>query len=403
MRIILAHKFHHVTGGADFFYFEVARVLIEKGHSVAFFSTVNDNNLESEFSSFFVESPDYINGNFFSKAFNIGSIVYSKKAKCNFSSLIKHFNPDLIHVFSINIHLTPSIFEAASEASVPVVMSCNDYKHICPNYKIYDGHNLCESCKGGKFYNAVLKMCCKSSMIFSVASSIEAYVHAHKKVYDRFVDRYLFASEFMLNKTKEFWPEKSVQYGILKNPFDPSQYKPIYQGDYALYFGRIIDEKGVDRIVEAAKKITIPIKIVGDGPDLCLLQSEAAKHNLTHISFLGAMWGENLNHVLYGARFVIVPSLWHENFPYVVLQAFAAGKPVIGSLRGGIPELLRSERGLLFDPEDIDELASCMDRLWKNDEQCRKMGKIACEYVIREFSDDVFYKSLMENYSAVQK
>jgi glycosyltransferase involved in cell wall biosynthesis len=105
--------------------------------------------------------------------------------------------------------------------------------------------------------------------------------------------------------------------------------------------------------------------------------------------------------LLEGCRFVVVPSLWNENFPYVIFQAFAAGKPVIGSLRGGIPELVGDERGLLFDPDNVEELADCMKRLWEGEDECKRMGMKAHEYVVREFSNDVFYDSLMSNYKEV--
>jgi len=401
MRILLAHKFFKLTGGAEVFFFETGRVLKKYGHDVAYFSTSDKDNIEYEYSEYFVSPPKINDGSLLKRSFGIGKMIYSKNAKNKFSSLIDKFNPDLIHVFAIHVHLSPSILEAAKEAGIPVVMSCNDYKHICPNYKLYDGSALCESCNGGKFYNAVLKRCCKGSLVYSVASAVEAYAHEYLKVYDRLVARFLFASEFMLNKTKEFWPNKQVNYGILKNPFDTTQYEPEYDGDFAFYFGRIIDEKGVNLIVAAAKQVNIPIKIIGDGPDMAKLQAEVIQHKLKHVEFLGEMWGKELNELLYAARFVIVPSIWHENFPYVIFQAFAAGKPVLGSNRGGIPELVGQDRGILFEPTDVEELASAMMKLWNDVERCQQMGKAAREYIVNEFSDDTFYKSLITNYQAV--
>jgi len=401
MRVLLVHKFHKLTGGAEVFYFEVARVLKERGHQVAFFTTRDQENVVTGDKVYDVDAPTYDSGSVVHRVTGATDIFYSRKKFVAMKNAISEFKPDLVHAFAIHIHLTPSILEAVNDAGIPVVMSCNDYKHICPNYKIFDGSRICEACKGGKFYNAILKKCCKGSLVFSVASAVEAYIHEHKKVYDRLVNRYLFASDFMLNKTKEFWADKSVEYGVLKNPFDAYRYKPVFTGDYALYFGRIVEEKGVDLIIEAAKRVSVPVKIIGSGPGFEQLQEEVEKHALTHVELLGAMWGEDLDRVLYGARFVIVPSLWHENFPYVIFQAFAAGKPVIGSLRGGIPELVGEKRGLLFDPDDIDELASVMERLWHDVDGCKHMGKVAREYVLREFSDDVFYTALMSNYRAV--
>lgn len=401
MRVILAHKFFRLTGGAELFFLETGRVLAENGHDVAYFSTTHPENIPTPWNKYFIDPPAYDSQSLVSRLDSMRHIIYSQKAKLSFAKLIRDFKPDVIHAFGIFTHLTPSILEAAHDADVPVVMSCNDYKHICPNYKIYDGQRLCEDCKGGRFYKATLKRCCKGSFSFSLASTLEAYIHEKKQVYDTLVDLYLFASEFMLEKTKEFWPTKNVQYEILKNPFNAKQYQPVYQGNYALYFGRIICEKGVDHIISAAKDISIPIKIVGDGPDFQKLYDEVVRHNLSHIEFLGPLWGEDMNQILYGSRFVIVPSIWHENFPYVIFQAFAAGKPVVGSFRGGIPELVGTDRGLLFEPNNDGELAGQLKSMWHDVDGCRRMGKLARDYVVTQFSDKIFYKSLLSKYKAV--
>lgn len=401
MRILLAHKYHSLKGGAEVFYFEVARVLKEHGHSIAFFSTESPDNIQSEDQFFGVPGPSYLEPGFLKQIAGSRSMFFSPRNKAAMLRAIDAFKPDLLHVFAIHVHLSPSILEAAKEQDVPVLMSCNDYKHICPNYKLYDGRDICEACKGYKFYNAVLRRCCKGSLAFSTASAIEAYIHEHLRVYDRLVDRYLFSSTFMLEKTREFWLNKKVNFGVLKNPFDVSQYSPSFEGDYGLYFGRIIHEKGVDRIVAASEGSSVPIRIVGDGPDLEGLKRAARSRSVSNLEFLGPVWGERLKQILYRSRFAVVPSVWHENFPYVILQAFAAGKPVIGSARGGIPELVSQERGLLFDPDDPAELRACIDRLWASPDLCARMGRLAREYVEREFADRAFYDALVANYSAV--
>ncbi len=401
MRILLAHKYHNLKGGAEVFYFEVARVLKEHGHSVAFFSTESPDNAQCDDPFFGVAGPSYERPGFLERVAGSRDMFFSPANKQSMLRAIDSFEPDLIHAFAIHVHLSPSILEAARERGVPVVMSCNDYKHICPNYKLYDGRDICEACKGQRFYHAVLKRCCKDSLVFSTASAIEAYVHEHRKVYDRLVGRYLFSSSFMLEKTREFWPGKKVSYGVLRNPFDVSQYSPHFEGDYALYFGRIVEEKGVDRIVTAAESGAVPIKIVGDGPELERLKQTAASRGIGNIEFLGPAWGDALQQILHRARFVLVPSVWHENFPYVILQAFAAGKPVIGSRRGGIPELVSEDRGLLFEPDDAAELRACIGKLWESPALCSQMGRLAREYVEREFSDAKFYADLISHYRAV--
>lgn len=401
MRVLLAHKFHRITGGAEVFYFDVARVLIKNGHEVGYLSTEHESNLSTGCFERFVRPPAYDEGPIVKRVLGSLDIFYSTANKNAMINAIRDFRPDVIHVFAIHVHLTPSILEAANENNVPVLMSCNDYKHICPNYKLFENNKVCEACKGGRFYNAVLKKCCKDSLVFSVASALEAYIHSYKEVYEKLVDRYLFASDFMLEKTHEFWAGKNVSCGKLMNPFDASEYTPCFHGDFALFFGRLVEEKGVDLIIEAAKQSLVPVKIIGDGPELEQLKAKCSSGEISSVEFVGPKWGSDLKKMLYAAKFVVVPSVWHENFPYVIFQAFAAGKPVLGSDRGGIPELVGDTRGVIFNPDDISSLVSGMSAFWNDEGMCQVMGAKAREYVVETFSDERFYSDLMENYQAV--
>jgi glycosyltransferase involved in cell wall biosynthesis len=210
----------------------------------------------------------------------------------------------------------------------------------------------------------------------------------------------------MAHKTEEFWGKDSFRWGKLLNPFKIPEIIPgDNPGEFGLYFGRLIDVKGVDILVEALRNCRdIPFKIVGDGPDFEKLKLFSRMNDLSNVEFTGAIWGNALNDIISRSKFVVVPSIWHENFPYVILQAFAAGKPVIGSNRGGIPELvLENERGLQYNADNAFELADKMTTLFNNDENCLRMGKNARKFIEDTFSDELFYKSLMNNYNTVLK
>ncbi len=403
MRIMLCHNNYCVSGGAEVFYHEVGRVLSEQGHQVAYFSALSDA-VETPWRDYFPSVASYSEGGLLAKAINFPHMVYNCTAKEAMAKLIADFKPDIIHAFAIYVQLTPSILDAAHAAGVPVVMSCNDYKHICPNYKLYHHGKVCEECKGGKFYRAVVNRCCHDSLVYSVASSVEAYVHSWMNIYRKNVHTFLFASEFMALKTEEFWGKWVFNWGILRNPFDAQKYFESNEaGNYVLYFGRLIDEKGVNVLLDAAALARdVPLVVVGDGPDLEELKQQAAAQGLTHVQFVGAKWGDELDQILIGCRFVVVPSLWHENFPYVILQSFAMGKPVIGSNRGGIPELVaHGERGLIYDATDAAELADAMSQLMVDADRARQMGGSAKRYADAEFNDECFYANLMQTYNEV--
>lgn len=404
MKILLVHKFFKYNGGADVFFFETVRVLEERGHRVACFSTRDPENLPSPWSDYFSDAPDFRSAGPAGKLKALWQIPYNREARRKFERLLDDFRPDLVHVFNIMTQISPSVLLAARERQIPVVISLNDYKHICPNYKLYRDGMICEKCRGGRFYQCLLHRCSHRSLAFSFASTMESYVHRLLDVYRKNISLFLFASDFMAEKTEEFWGRK-IPRGKLMNPFHVSAAGfSDTPGRYGLYFGRLIDEKGVDVLLKAlAIAPEVPFKIVGDGPDLERLKAFAAARGLDRVEFTGPKWGSELNEYLREASYVVVPSVWHENFPYVVLQAFDAGKPVIAARRGGIPEMVGQNRGVLYQADDAEELAARIRELEQDRERGVRMGKEGRRYVETTFNDDRFYESLMTNYRKVYR
>jgi Glycosyltransferase len=399
MRVLLVHKFFNYNGGADVFFFEVGRVLKENGHEVAYFSTNNERNKTSEWARYFVDAPNFKSSSPVKKLKAITEIPYNLRIKKAFIKLIDSFKPDLVHCFNIMTQISPSIIVAAHERNIPVVISLNDYKHICPNYKLYHHGHLCEDCKGGKFYKCFTNKCAHNSMTFSLASSLESYVHLRMGIYEKYITMFTFSSDFMADKTEDFWGRKLIRVKMM-NPFKFSARVTDTSREYGLYFGRLIDEKGVDILVRALAECSpnVKFKIIGNGPDEEMLQELAKKLNIENLEFCGPKWGIELDEYLKRAKYVVVPSTWHENFPYVILQAFNFCKAVIGSDRGGIPEMLANGRGLLYEANDPKQLTEKIMYMESHNEEAIAMGENGRKYVEDKFTDEVFYTALLRGY-----
>lgn len=399
MRILLAHKISRVAGGADFFFRETERVLREAGHDTLMVAA--DVAYEGMPGNLvLLDAPKYDDGSAWSRAAHLPAAIYDRRKRARFDRLIDEFKPDLLHIFGINVHLSLSPITAAANAGLPIVATFNDYKHICPNYKLFAGGEICYACKGRRFYQATLKNCCKGSRGLSAASTLEAYVHRAMGLYEK-IDHFTFSSDFMARRTQEFWPERPLNWSKLRNPFASAEHAASEGFEpFGLYFGRIIGEKGVDRIIDAAKDIRgYPIKIVGDGPDEPALRERVRREGVSNVEFLGPKWGAELDPILSRAAFVIVPSLWHENFPYVINQAFAFGRPVIGSRRGGITELVEhGRRGLIFEPDSAGELARSILELSSDPERIRAMGHAAKLWSDANFNDETALRDVLHAY-----
>ena len=409
MKVLLVHKFWRKVGGAEVYFQDVARILRDHGHEVKIYST--DFDAEGSRDVFprdenvvFGETVEYLKGSLIQRVKNIPEVIYSRKNKADFKQLLRKFQPDIVHVFAIYITITPSILDACREEGIPVVMSCNDYKHICPNYRLFHHGRVCEDCKGGKYYKAIINNCCKHSMAVSIISAVESYTHDAMNIYKKNVSTFLFESRFMLNKTAEFWGEGSAQLEFLGKPFNATHFRALDGDDgYILFIGRLSDEKGVDILINAmAANPGIPLKIAGSGNYRPQLEALTASLGLKNVEFLGPKYGEELESLFSNCRFVVVPSIWHENFPYVMMEAFARGKAVIGSDKGGIPEYItEGETGFVFPSHDSKTLAFLIKRLFDNPQQARDMGLKAKALADSQFTDDIFYQRLSTVYEKV--
>lgn len=409
MRILLVHKFWRKTGGAENYFQDTAAILRANGHEVKFFTTdfpaanssdvfVRDENVV------FGAYENYLDGSILKKLTSVPEIIYSKKNKALFENLLDSFQPDIVHVFALFTTITPSILDACRERNIPAVMSCNDYKHICPNYRLFHNGKICEACKGNKFFNAALKNCCKHSLGVSVVSAVESYVHHFSGVVKNNISAFLFESKFMLEKTKEFWGDKYT-YDFVGKPFDVKKFAPSSQNkNYVLYAGRLSDEKGVDVLIKAMQyNQDIPLVIAGSGSEEEKLKQLASSLQLTKISFKGNVQADEMKQLMSNCSFVVIPSVWYENFPYVLAEAYAYGKPVIGSNMGGIPEyIIESETGFIYNSYNEKELAEKIKQLFNDKEKTLIMGNNARVYAEAMFSTQSFFQNIMKIYTRIK-
>ena len=199
-----------------------------------------------------------------------------------------------------------------------------------------------------------------------------------------------------------FAPERVL---YLPNAIDSSAIEPSPGiGDYVLYSGRLSQEKGIQTLLRAMIGLPLPLRIAGDGPLRPVLERFVDRNGLRdRVAFCGHLTGNDLSRLYREAAFVVLPSEWHENAPIAVLEAYAHGKPVVGSNLGGIPELVQNGiTGHLFPAGDAEALRECMAATW-NDRAARKaMGDAARNRVVADFSAERHSESLLEIYDRIR-
>jgi glycosyltransferase involved in cell wall biosynthesis len=354
--------------------FNTSEVLKQKKHEIAFFSMHHHSNLDSIWSKYFISNVDFNkNSGVIGKIKLFFHTLYSKEAEKNLEEVISDFKPDIAHVHNFNHQLTPSILNALNKSNIPVVITLHDLKLVCPNYSMLNHGNICELCKGKKFYHCIMTRCHKNSFSKSFLAALESYLHHYILGSYKKVKALIGPSMFLINKYKEMGLEG--QYVHLPNFIDTSKFLPRFgsKSKAIVYCGKLSPEKGIRTLIKAVKDLPVELRVLGEG----ILRNELE---------------------------VIMPSELYENNPYSVLEAFALGKPVIGSRIGGIPELVRDGvTGMIYKAGNVDDLKDKIEYMYLNKDKVFEMGKNARRVVEEEFNSKKYYEKLLEIYQKAIK
>ena len=156
------------------------------------------------------------------------------------------------------------------------------------------------------------------------------------------------------------------------------------------FIGSLIKKKGIEFLLQAGPKIlgqhpSCRFLLVGTGPLQSQLEELAKSLEIQHsVIFAGPQ--TDIPSILAGMDIFVLPSL-QEGLGVSVLEAMAAGKPIVASRVGGLPEsVVQGETGFLVKPENADELAGSLLRLLDDPALCTRLGQAGKERVATHFS-----------------
>ena len=321
--------------------------------------------------------------------------IYSFSAAREMNQMISQNRPDLVHIHNLYPLLSPSVLVSCRRAGIPVVMTCHNYRLICPVATLFSDGKICERCVDGKEYWCVLKNC-RGNFSESVAYAIRSIFARSLGLFKKNVTIYIAVSEYVKNRLVSSGLNKDLITVIPNMVNIPKSNGEPANGKYVAYIGRISEEKGIKTLLAAAsRRSNMQFLLAGNGPLLPAYKRCAPKN----ANFVGGLNKQQLSSFYREARFIVVPSEWYETFGLVVVEAMSHGLPVIASRIGGLPELVEDGvTGLLFEPGNSEELSSKMKHLWDNPDLCKKMGQAGREKAIREYNKNIYYKRLIAAY-----
>ncbi len=385
MKILILHNRYKIIGGEEGVVKAEYALLADRGHKVTVLEVSNDRIV-----GIWGKLSTAING------------IYSLQSKQKVSDAIGQLAPDLVHVHNFFPLLSPSIYDACLDAEVPVVQTLHNYRLICPKAMPFRDGQICEDCFDRVVpWSGVLHGCYRGSHIQSASVAAMLGLHHWQGTWHKRVDAYIALSDFQ--------KQVFVRSGL---PAERFFVKPnfVFAGElpqdserdnFALFVGRLAEEKGVEVLLDAYRQhqLTIPLKIIGDGPLRQSLQAKAA--GLSQIAFLGRQDAAVVAQMMQRAQFLVFPSIWYEGFPLTIAEAYSRKLPAIASNLGTMSEIvIDGISGMHFESGNSTDLAAKIQWATDHPQFMKTMGESAYRIYQTYYTPDVNYHQLIQIYQS---
>jgi glycosyltransferase involved in cell wall biosynthesis len=313
------------------------------------------------------------------------SSYHNPEIEGDFAQTLDRFQPDIVH-FQHLMYLSARLVEIARRRNIPVVITLHDFWFKCNNALLLrysgeichdnEGFRACADCATGQRRRpAALRWLMarilreRDQLLRQALRRAQVVIAPSQFLKDQFVgDGYL--------------PDTAIQ--VVENGIDTTGVLPHRersQGEAVrfAYIGSIAPHKGVHILVQAFNQVQgrAHLEVYGDLEANPGYVAEL-RQKMTHpaISLQGWLTRQDVWRVLSEIDMLVTPSLWYENSPVIIQEAFAAGVPVIGSDLGGVAEKVQDGvNGLLFPTGDGPALRMTLQRVVDDPGQIERMRR----------------------------
>ena len=381
LKVLVVHNSYRQRGGEDQVVNSEADLLRSHGHEVLLYRANNT---------------DIRHG-----LVVLGQVIWNHHSFHELRALIRKQRPDIVHVHNTFPVISPAALYAAAEERVPVVHTLHNYRLLCPGATFYRAGQVCEECVHSQsLLPAVLHACYRQSRLTTAAAVVTLTAHRVAHSWQRHVAAYIALTEFARKK-------------FIESGFDPNKLyvKPNFlgvdpgagtgSGGYALFVGRLTEEKGVATLLRAWKELGdgFQLEIIGEGP--LSPQVKAAQLTMPNLRWHGWLPKDQVLARMRGAAMLLMPSEWYEGFPVTLVEAFATGLPVLVSRIGGLVSLVEEGKtGLQFESGNASELACKVRFLFSNPELLQQLRRAARGEYEKKYTAEANYAILTHVYGS---
>lgn len=306
--------------------------------------------------------------------------------------LIRRLRPDVVHAHDWLIH---SYLPLDRRSRAALLLSMHDYGLTCATKRFMHRGSVCDGPGNAKCVR------CASAVYDSVAKGATAALgaRASERRVRRRVDVFLPVSTAVRDLCR-LGPDDTCRVipNFVPDPPPPLAEDPdlarLPREPFILYFGDVSEEKGVDNLIAAYRRLDSP-------PPLALIgrRFPGQIEDTGGAIALGPMPHRLVLEAVRRSLFTVAPSIWSDPFPVVALETAAAGKPIVASAIGGLRDSVADgESGILVPPGDREALAEALRRLLGDEGLRARMGEAAAARQARLFTPDTVVPQYEEAY-----
>jgi glycosyltransferase involved in cell wall biosynthesis len=276
------------------------------------------------------------------------SPLWNPTAQRELAGLLREHRPQVLHLHNPYPLLSPAVVRTAHRYGVPVVHTVHNYRQVCASGIYFRDGGICYDCRGRRLgVPAVIHRCYRGSAAQSAVMAVT--LAAHRPTW-RSVERYLALTSAIAEHLRGYGiPAERI---VVKPNAVPDPGPPAPPGDGFLFAsGRLVPEKGLALLLEAWARhpdgALGTLRIAGDGEQRGLAERAAATRS--DVVYLGPLDPAGVRAAMAASAVVVVAPRWHDVLPTVVIEALAAGRPVVGTALGGVPYLV-GDTGWVVEP-----------------------------------------------------
>lgn len=329
------------------------------------------------------------------------------------ADLCSELHPDIVHVHNTWFAQSTSVIDVATDSGAPVVMTLHNYRLGCLGSDLFRDNSVCTACVGRSPFAGVVHGCYRNSRVLSAVAAVEVTSARRRRTLSK-VDRFVAPSGFMADRLVDIGipaDRLTVKAHFTADPGPRSA--PPSASDEVLFVGRLTSAKGIQTVLRAWERYSsrhpgsdvLRLVVIGDGP----LYAEARESAPRGVEFVGWLSHSDVQERLLTSRAFVFSSEWYEPFGMVLIEAMAAGTPVVATTAADAVAITGTPTELTSPAGDAAALSECLTRLEDDRfvDDAGRAGRVRFESTYTEAAGvaelERLYRSVIEEKSIEEK